>query len=87
MQLASHPTGEDTGLALSGGGAIGVPIGVHLGNECRGNLALDYLIPLGIAGGVGALLIPLHPAGLSPFIIVGVVYFAATVLTEQLTGH
>lgn len=89
--ITSHPHGEDAGRALLAGGAIGVPIlmpiGVHLGNESRGNLALDYLLPLAASGGGALLLYSAHPNGLSPFIILGVVYFATTVLTEQLVGQ
>ena len=89
--ITSHPHGEDAGLAFLAGGAIGVPIlmpiGVHLGNESRGNLALDYLLPLAASAGGALLLYTSHPNGLSPFIILGVVYFATTVLTEQLVGQ
>ena len=89
VEITSHPHGEDAGVALLAGGAIGasllMPIGVHLGNECRGNLALDYL-PL-LATGGGALLLAGQAHDASPFILLGIVDFAATILVEQLVGH
>lgn len=89
VELASHPHGEDAGLALFAGGIVGapivMPIGVHLGNDSRGNLALDYLPLLGT--GAGALLLVGNAHDASPYIILGIVDFAATILIEHLMGH
>jgi hypothetical protein len=87
----SHPQGEDAGLALLAGGAIGVPIvfpiGVHLGNECRGSLAMDYA-PL-VVTGAGAFMLGrsgnLH--SIVPLIILGVADLVGTIVIEQLTSH
>ena len=87
--VTTHPHGEDAGLALLAGAALGapilMPIGVHLGNESRGNLALDYL-PL-VGTGTAAILISGNAHDASPFVMLAIVDFAGTVLIEHLLGQ
>jgi hypothetical protein len=88
-QVVAHPHGEDAGLAIVGGGLAGVPllfpVGVHLGNESRGSLALDYLPVLATGATVLAIAPTSHDA--TPFIMLGIADIVVTVLIEHLVGN